>query len=269
MAAAARRGALEAAAADRERQLTIRLGSGVEAEALRAELAAGRSQEWRRSLDSLSAELESIQATRDRALREQRDAETRLRALEESAELAGLEGERLRVLTELEAAAHRWRVLVTAQGLIERTLQEFERTRQPEVLAEASKMFATVTGGRFRRLSQAEREGEVVIFDGADAPLRIDELSRGTAEQLYVCIRLGLAAEFARRTVSLPLVMDDVLVNFDPSRARAMARVLVDFASGRQVLFFTCHPSTRDLLAGVDEGVGVVEMPAVAASSPG
>jgi hypothetical protein len=42
--------------------------------------------------------------------------------------------------------------------------------------------------------------------------------------------------------VQLPLVLDDVLVNFDTGRARAAAEVLCDFAAkGHQLLIFTCH----------------------------
>ena len=52
----------------------------------------------------------------------------------------------------------------------------------------------------------------------------------------------------ARRGVALPLVMDDELVLFDPERVRGMAGVLAAFARAPQVLFFACHPSTRDLL---------------------
>ena len=53
----------------------------------------------------------------------------------------------------------------------------------------------------------------------------------------------------ARAGRSLPVVMDDVLVNFDDERAAAMARVLGTFAESHQVLFFTCSSRTRDLLA--------------------
>jgi uncharacterized protein YhaN len=76
-------------------------------------------------------------------------------------------------------------------------------------------------------------------------------------EQLFLCLRLGLAAEFGRAGTVLPFVMDDVLVNFDPDRAAAAAGELKRFAaeSGRQVLFFTCHPETASLL-----GERVVEL---------
>ena len=40
--------------------------------------------------------------------------------------------------------------------------------------------------------------------------------------------------------------MDDVLVNFDPRRASAAARSIVELSHERQVLFFTCHPTMVD-----------------------
>ena len=47
--------------------------------------------------------------------------------------------------------------------------------------------------------------------------------------------------------------MDDVLVDFDPGRARRTARILGDLSQGRygprqQILFFTCPPHTAALL---------------------
>jgi hypothetical protein len=51
-----------------------------------------------------------------------------------------------------------------------------------------------------------------------------------------------LVALFARRGVELPMVLDDVLVNFDTDRAAAAVPVLRDFAhASHQLLIFTCH----------------------------
>jgi hypothetical protein len=71
-------------------------------------------------------------------------------------------------------------------------------------------------------------------------------------------LRLSLAAYFARRGAPLPLILDDVLVNFDMERAKAAAHVLHDFArQGHQMLVFTCHEHIaglfRDLKAPVNE----------------
>ena len=55
-------------------------------------------------------------------------------------------------------------------------------------------------------------------------------------------MRLALASSYARRGATLPLILDDVLVNFDADRAKAAAAVLRDFAAaGHQLLVFTCH----------------------------
>jgi uncharacterized protein YhaN len=117
------------------------------------------------------------------------------------------------------------------------------------VLEEASAAFERITDGAYTRVLQDE-DGESLVVVGRDAQRKQpEELSRGTAEQLYLCLRLGLAAEFARRTASLPLIMDDVLVNFDPQRARAVAGELTRFSQEHQVLLFTCHPQTASLFA--------------------
>jgi hypothetical protein len=42
----------------------------------------------------------------------------------------------------------------------------------------------------------------------------------------------------------MPVIMDDVLVNFDPVRARAACEAIVDLSSRFQVLMLTCHPQT-------------------------
>jgi uncharacterized protein YhaN len=51
-----------------------------------------------------------------------------------------------------------------------------------------------------------------------------------------------------RNAESLPLVVDDVLVNFDGPRARRTLELLRDVADRNQVLFLTCQASTLDLI---------------------
>ena len=75
-------------------------------------------------------------------------------------------------------------------------------------------------------------------------------------------------AEFARRSVALPLVMDDILVNFGPDRAHALAQVLGGFADEHQVLLFTCHPATRDMVARTVPRCRVVNLPRTGEEHP-
>lgn len=90
---------------------------------------------------------------------------------------------------------------------------------------------------------------EVVSATGAVA--MVDALSRGTCEQLYLCLRLSLARALsveAGRASGFPVLLDDVLVNFDPDRSKGCAALLADLAKERQVVMFTCRKETEALL---------------------
>ena len=56
------------------------------------------------------------------------------------------------------------------------------------------------------------------------------------------------------------MVLDDVLVNFDTTRAKAAAAVLRDFArAGHQLLVFTCHDHIKKLFKSLK--VDVTSLP--------
>jgi uncharacterized protein YhaN len=243
------------------RQLTDRIGEGPDAAATRATLAGGDVARWERERDRHQTDVAVLEQQLEQAITTHHDAKRRREELEASADIPGCEAEEQAILTELDAAVTRWRTIALARALTETTLQEYVRTRQPAVVAHASGMFATVTEGAYTDLRQDESGEGLSIVTRRGQVLGPDQLSRGTAEQLYLCLRLGLAAEFGVHGAQLPLVMDDVCVNFDPDRARAIAAVLRDYAAGQQIIFFTCHPTTVELLRATVPALHVQEMP--------
>lgn len=256
--AAHRRGLeLERIVTDGERHIAARVGD-TDAQTMRDQLAAGDVMQWEARRLATEQEIAAIEVQRDEAVRGHHDARRVRRELEDSAAVATLEADYEGLRTELDRAVDEWRVTTNARALIEETLREFERTRQPAVLAEAGKVLAIVTSGRYTRVLQDD--DRIIVLDQNGGRKGPHELSRGTVEQLYLCVRLGLAAEFGRRSARLPIIMDDVLVNFDPERARALAAALAEFAATHQVLFFTCQPAIRDLLVDVGRASRVVEM---------
>ena len=79
------------------------------------------------------------------------------------------------------------------------------------------------------------------VDDAEGHALPVEALSRGTANSFSSACGWRWRV-LARRGAALPLVLDDVLVNFDAERAKAAAAVLRDFAAaGHQLLVFTCH----------------------------
>lgn len=153
----------------------------------------------------------------------------------------------------IESVARRWQTLGMASCLLEEVCSTVERERQPETLREASTFLAQLTDQKYGRIWTPLGTNELKIDDSAGKSLPLAVLSRGTREAVFIALRLSLAAAYARRGVMLPLVLDDVLVNFDRDRAIHAARTLKTFAElGHQVMMFTCHEHIVDIFHDID-----------------
>ena len=76
-------------------------------------------------------------------------------------------------------------------------------------------------------------------------------MSLGTADQLYLALRLATLETYLDRREPLPLVVDDILIQFDNARAAATLSALAALSRRTQVLVFTHHEHLRDLAARV------------------
>ena len=143
---------------------------------------------------------------------------------------------------QLKACAEHWQTLAVTTGLLDKVCEVYETERQPETLREASAFLSQLTEGKYVRIWTPLGKNQLRIDNGKGNSLPLEVLSRGTREAVFIALRLSLAAAYARRGVTIPLVLDDVLVNFDAIRAESAGKVLRDFASlGHQVVMFTCH----------------------------
>jgi uncharacterized protein YhaN len=151
---------------------------------------------------------------------------------------------------QLRSAVRHWQVLTVADHVLETVRDHYESARQPQALCDASEYFALLTEGKYTRIWTPLGENVLRVDTSDGVTLALDLLSCGTREAVFLSLRLALIADFARRGVVLPLILDDVLVNFDKRRARAAALVLNRFAqSGHQVLLFTCHEHIVELFS--------------------
>jgi len=161
---------------------------------------------------------------------------------------------------QAEHAADRYLVDALAVRLLDRARERFERERQPEVVRIAQRVFAQMTGGRYTALTVPLDNSGITVLAADGTRRTSDQLSRGTAEQLYVALRVGLITSLGELGRMLPVLMDDVVVNFDPERRAGAVAAVAELASMRQVLYFTCHPETAQLLAAGVPGATLVEL---------
>ncbi len=135
---------------------------------------------------------------------------------------------------------------------LEKAISKYENTRQPEVIKAAAGVFARITDHAYEMIIKpAEispgKSTELSIQDISAKRKTIDELSRGTKEQLYLAMRLGLIKAYEIESEPMPIVMDDILANFDDSRGLEAIKALIEFSNTRQTIILTCHRDNFDL----------------------
>ena len=231
------------------------------AEAIQRELNEGRFEEWRQRSARSTTELSSLESSRDEAMRQLRqlDAEISV-ASTESAELPVLEVERSALAAEAHAIVRASRTLAIAASLLDDARRHVERESQPPALRRAAEAMSAITFSRYERLGLSDDQQDLLVLDSKNGWTPVKQLSRGTVEQLAFSLRVGLADESAQRGPRLPLVIDDVLDNFDPKRSQAMARQIVEVSRKHQVLVFTRRPETCELLRTLDPTTNIITM---------
>ncbi|MCA1570597.1 MAG: AAA family ATPase [Chloroflexi bacterium] len=247
-AAAAERRAVQQRLRETRANLAGIAGGPEAVDGLRAELRERDLSEVEVELDSSSAEATLLEAEERRLTAQIGELDARIRTLESADELGMLRQELAGLEGRASALSREWAVRAVAGRLLAETRSRYERERQPDVVRAASSHFERFTGGRYATIIAPPGDATVRVETDDGESLATDELSRGTAEQLYLALRFGLIEEFAQHAEPLPVVMDDILVNFDAARAARAADAIRDLAERHQVVFFTCHEPMAQLL---------------------
>ncbi len=216
---------------------------------------------------SVTARLDAVRANRQRGearikevwLRRGEVAE-RCRQMADDRSLADKRLELAQVDARLAAAVEQTQIIHAITQLLRQVYKRYEKDRQPETLKEASLLLRRMTQGKYTRIWTPLDQDALFVDEPGRLSIPVDQLSRGTREQLFLALRLALVSGYARRGCHLPLVLDDVLVNFDEGRTRAAAEVLMDVGhAGHQVLIFTCHEHVMQMFG--DLGADVRRLP--------
>ena len=150
-------------------------------------------------------------------------------------------------------------VLFIAKRSLEAAIAEWERKSQPEVYARASRLFNKMTGGAWQEI-RMNSEGDLEVLDAVRTVRPPHLLSLGTRQQLYLSLRIALLLSATNVGKNLPVLCDDILVNFDDERRRGAAKALAELAQHRQVILFTCHSDVAALVRSVDPRSNLVEL---------
>lgn len=120
----------------------------------------------------------------------------------------------------------------------------------PELGRRAAEIFADMTGSTWSHIL-LDREFHLSAESGSGPTRRsVQLLSAGTADQIYLAVRLAICEMILPSEQNPPLILDDALLTFDDARLSTTLDYLTRLGAQRQILLFTCQGREASLLRG-------------------
>lgn len=163
---------------------------------------------------------------------------------------ARAEAARQEALAEMRRIAGRYVRVRTSAMLLQWAIDRYRQEKQAPLLKRAGGLFERLTGGAFTTLEvdYDDRDRARLVGRRPDRQaVPVSGMSTGTADQLFLALRIASVEDYLDRADALPFVADDLFVNFDDDRAGAGFEVLGALAGRTQVLFFTHHRHLVDI----------------------
>ncbi|WP_225749663.1 ATP-binding protein [Paraeggerthella sp. Marseille-Q4926] len=163
------------------------------------------------------------------------------------------------VKTRIDESSREYARLLLAKRMLETAIGAWESKSQPEVYRQASRLLSVMTDGAWVKVAMTA-EGRLHVVDAVKTARDPLHLSLGTCQQLYLALRIALLMTADNVGRAIPILADDILVNFDSERRAGAARALAELARMRQVLLFTCHEEVVKALRAVDPTLNKLEL---------
>ncbi|HEX3989536.1 MAG TPA: hypothetical protein VHX39_00045, partial [Acetobacteraceae bacterium] len=140
----------------------------------------------------------------------------------------------------------------TAAALLSRALDAVEQSGGSVMLRRLSGIFQTMTNGIYSNVTSDRDDSgnDQLVMIQRDFPeerQRIDQLSEGTRDQLFLALRVAAIEDHLKTAEPLPFIGDDILQTFDDDRALAALRVLTELSQHTQVIVLTHHRHILEL----------------------
>ncbi|MHB8809951.1 MAG: ATP-binding protein [Desulfobulbaceae bacterium] len=172
---------------------------------------------------------------------------------EESKELQLMDGSGLaaeaaekmeQVAARIRRLAGQYTRIKLASMVLKDEIERYRAEHQDPVLQIASRFFSELTLGSFTGLRTDIDDNDNPILIGVrpdESRVSVKGMSDGTCDQLYLALRLATLESRLESSEPMPLIVDDILINFDDERSRATLAALAELAEKNQVLLFTHH----------------------------
>ena len=223
----------------RRRREDLLAQGGQDVDTLEAIAPPERSPEQTlRALEEVSGRLEQVRQALNQALGRQK-------AVGDPAALAARKEELQEALRRRE---EEYDALTLAMDALKKANTHLQERFSPELNRLAGQYLSRLTGQRYASVTLSRELEGAAARTGDVLPHSALYLSRGTADQLYLAVRLAVCQLCLPQKP--PLVLDDALAAFDDERLGLALELLEELSQEQQVLLFTCQRREGALLAG-------------------
>lgn len=211
---------------------------------LRSELAGHDPDTLSARLEELADRQEELESQLSEAIRIAARAEAKLEEIEARAGAAAAAQDEQNALADVAEIIETWTEIAAAEKLLSAAIEAYRAQHQNPLLDRVSEAFAVATGNGFSGISldfdDADSQRIVAVRADGDR-LGVDALSEGTADQLFLALRIATIEDHARRARPLPFIADDLFVTFDDTRTKAGLTLLAELGRTTQTIVFTHH----------------------------
>jgi uncharacterized protein YhaN len=218
-------------------ELLLQSNPGQQEEALRSLAANDDEAALDTKITELDGHIESLKSSMEAADERLMTTTRELEAIDASDQAASIQEEMSALRAKLMDAFGSWSRLQVAGALLNQALASYREKAQGPIVKAASEFFSMMTDGRYQELVPDEQGEHMVLL--AKTPdgrlMNVSQMSEGTADQLYLALRLAALKIRDGASGFMPLVLDDVAMTSDDQRTACMLRALDRFGDSGQV----------------------------------
>jgi|BioPla2DNA2_1021312.scaffolds.fasta_scaffold01782_4 DNA repair exonuclease SbcCD ATPase subunit len=150
---------------------------------------------------------------------------------------------------------------VAIEVLSESSVQ-IQRDYSPYLNEQMGNIMKSISGGRYEDIMADDSLTLNVQTPDVAEKVIPEQLSSGTADQMYFALRLATVMLVEKDGEILPLFLDEPFVQYDEDRTKNVLELLKTESEKRQIILFTCKKREVELVNQIFEGtsINIVEM---------
>lgn len=137
------------------------------------------------------------------------------------------------------------KALTIARDAIDDISRDIQNNFAPKLNEKVSNIISNITDKKYTDIKINPNMDILTYEPDSHELINIDSLSKGTIDQMYFGLRLGII-DIIKEDKSLPLILDDCFIQYDDNRLRMVLDALSKL--NRQIIILSCHKREHQML---------------------